>query len=257
MNVPFETSPALAAIPGLVHGFFGRRGGISPAPFDSLNTSEANEDTAENVAENRARALGALGISGLPIAGLRQVHSAGVVTLAGLAEADERPEADGRVTRVQGVALSVLTADCAPVLFADPEAGVIGACHAGWKGAVSGILGATVEAMTALGAERTRIVAALGPAISGSNYEVGPEFARAVLDRAPYAARHIFVPEGKTREHFDLPGFVLDRLRYLGVGQIERIGGCTYAAPEVYFSHRRATHDGTTTGRQIALIALR
>lgn len=254
MSVPFEQSELLARA-GIRHGFFGRQGGCSTGAFASLNVSETSADDPANVRANRAAALSCLG-DRLALASLTQVHSADVVTLTQGPEPASRPEADGLATRLPDIALGILTADCVPVLFADPVAGVVGACHAGWKGAVAGIVGNTIEAMEALGAERDRMIAAIGPAISGINYEVGPDFARAVLDRAPYAARRIFTPDGATRPHFDLPGFVADRLGYLGVEQVDRVGGCTYAEPQRYFSHRQATHKGTATGRQIALIAL-
>jgi YfiH family protein len=159
------------------------------------------------------------------------------------------------VTGHHGLLLGILTADCAPILLADPEASVIGAVHAGWKGAVSGIAEATVDAMVRLGADRSRIVAAIGPTISAANYEVGAEFAADLLARHPLAASRIARPNGG-REHFDLAGFIVDRLRSAGVGLVNDLGICTYAEPKRYFSHRRATHEGTTTGRQIALIAL-
>jgi polyphenol oxidase len=163
------------------------------------------------------------------------------------------PAPDPRRTRL---ALGILTADCSPVLLADPEAGVIGAFHAGWKGAIGGIAQATVAAMGALGAEPARIVAAIGPTISQRNYEVGPEFAANLLGRHRDAGNRIMTPPGG-KEHFDLPGFIFDRLHEAGVGLVEDLRLCTYAEPKHYFSHRFATHHGTATGRQIALIGLR
>ncbi|HEY0920282.1 peptidoglycan editing factor PgeF [Devosia sp.] len=253
MPVPFEQSDALAGLAGLRHGFFGRQGGSSAGVFATLNMSESTGDSREAVAGNRARAMATLGFASPALALARQVHSATVVTLAGPPDWRTPPEADALVTSVPGVVLGVLTADCAPILLADPAAGVVGAAHAGWKGAVGGIVGATVDAMVALGAKPPRIVAAVGPTISSANYEVGPEFAADLIARHGDAARHVVRPPGG-REHFDLPGFVVGQLRRAGVGSVFDLGLCTYADPARYFSHRRATHEGTTTGRQIALI---
>ncbi|MDP1730067.1 MAG: peptidoglycan editing factor PgeF [Devosia sp.] len=255
MSAPFEQSPALAAIPGLRHGFFGRRGGVSTGIFASLNMSETSGDKLNLVAINRAHALESLGFTASSLVTLAQVHSSMVIALSGPPSEGERPEGDAMVTNVPGLALGILTADCAPILLADPEAGVIGAAHAGWKGAVEGIAHATVRAMAGLGADPARIVAAIGPAISLSNYEVGPQFAAELLARHGDAANRIGRPTGG-REHFDLPGFVFDQLHGAGVGLVNDLGICTHADPRRYFSHRRATLEGSTTGRQIALIGL-
>ena len=255
MSIPFEQSDALAGLPRVRHGFFGRRGGVSTGAFASLNMSESTGDGLNLVASNRAQAIGAIGFSPESLAVARQVHSATVIALSSPPGPDERPEADAMVSNVPGIVLGILTADCAPILLADPEAGVIGAAHAGWKGAVGGIIDATVDAMVGLGADRARIVAAIGPTISLDNYEVGPDCAADLLRRHGRTADHIARPAG-AREHFDLPGFVFDRLEDAGVGYVSDLGICTYAEPERYFSHRRATHEGTTTGRQIALIGL-
>lgn len=255
MSIPFEQSETLAGLPGVRHGFFGRRGGVSTGAFASLNMSESTGDGPHLVARNRASAVETIGFSSNSLAVARQVHSTTVITLSRPPSADERSEADAMVSNVPGLVLGILTADCAPIVLADPEAGVIGAAHAGWKGAVGGIAEATVDAMIQLGARRARIVAAIGPTISLQNYEVGPQFAADLLARHGRAADHIARPAGD-REHFDLPGFIVDRLEDAGVGYITDLGICTYAEPEHYFSHRRATHEGTATGRQIALIGL-
>lgn len=255
MSIPYEQSSALAGLANVRHGFFGRQGGLSTGHFASLNMSESTGDDQNLVASNRAQAAGAIGFSPGSLTIAKQIHSTTVVTLTNPPEWDERPVADAMVSNVPGLVLGILTADCAPVLFADPEASVIGAAHAGWKGAMAGILEATVDAMVSLGADPARIVAAIGPTISLANYEVGPEFAAELLAQHRDAASRIARPAGG-REHFDLPGFVFDRLERAGVGFVSDLDVCTYAEPERYFSHRRATHEGTTTGRQIALIGL-
>jgi YfiH family protein len=255
MSIPFEQSPDLAAIPGIRHGFFGRQGGVSTGVFASLNMSESGGDRLNLVAINRAQAVEILGFPASSLATLKQVHSSTVVTLSTQPIEGSQIEADALVTNVRGFVLGILTADCAPILFADPEAGVIGAAHAGWKGATSGIVDATIVAMVALGAVPGRIVAAIGPTITAANYQVGAQFADDLLARHPNAVNRISKPRGG-REHFDLPGFVADQLRSAGIGQVHEMGVCTYADAERYFSHRRATHEGTTTGRQIALIGL-
>ena len=160
------------------------------------------------------------------------------------------------VTAVPDMMLGIQTADCAPILFADPEAGVIGAAHAGWKGAFSGIIGATVTAMRRLGADPNRMVAAIGPTIALESYEVGPDFVASLLREHPAAASRINTPTGG-REHFDLPGFVFDQLVEAGISRIDDCRRCTYLHAEHYFSHRRATHQGTKAGRQISMIGLR
>lgn len=254
MGIPFEQSRPLERIDRLAHGFFGRRGGISTGDFTSLNMSEASGDDLNHVAINRAQAIGILGFSADKLATARQVHSIAVETVD--APTSARIEADALVTKVPGLVLGILTADCAPILYADPEARVIGAAHAGWKGATGGIAEATIAAMQAIGARRDRIVAAIGPTISGSNYEVGPDYMRQVLEIAPDAASFFSIPPGG-REHFDLPGFLEHRLSLLGLGAVDNLAICTYAAPGDWFSHRYATHRKTAAGRQMAMIALR
>lgn len=257
MSIAFEQSPLLTAIPGLRHGFFGRRGGQSTGDYASLNTSEAVGDRPANVTANRAAILAALDADTATVAHLTQVHSARVVTLTDPHQAASRPEADAVVTALPDIVLGIQTADCAPILLADPQAGVIGAAHAGWKGAVSGVIGSVVTAMVALGAERHRILAAIGPTISLQNYEVGPDFVDDLLHQHRDASNRVAVPTGAEREHFDLPGFVFDQLMEAGVGKVHDLGRCTYGNPKHYFSHRRATHEKTAAGRQISMIGLR
>ena len=253
MMIPFETAPALTALPGVAHGFFGRQGGVSTGDLAFLNASFAGGDDPAHVTENRRRIASALGFADL--AGVKQIHSNHVVTLTDRAQLAERPEADALVTNLPGIGLGTLTADCAPLLFADPIARVIGAAHAGWKGAVTGIAEATIAAMEALGARRELMIAVIGPTISGPNYDVGAEFAANLRLQHPGTDTRIFTPPSR-REHFDLPGFLLDRLRAAGVGSAVDLGQCTYADPARFFSHRYATHQGTTTGRQLAVIGL-
>lgn len=255
MSMPFETSRALERIPGIRHGFFGRRGGVSTGPFSSLNVSLSAGDKLNHVIENRAQIAGILGFSLNQLVTLKQVHSVTVLEVTRQPDPDDIPEADAFVTRVHGLALGILTADCTPILFADPEARVIGAAHAGWKGATGGIAEATVAAMVDLGARPDRIIAAIGPTISGPNYEVGPEFAADLIRDHRDAENRITKPDGG-REHFDLPGFVFDHLIAAGVGLVDDLGICTYAEPKKYFSHRYATHKAITTGRQLSVIGL-
>jgi YfiH family protein len=256
VTAPFETAPGLAALPSIRHGFFGRQGGVSQGVFAALNVSESGGDDAEAVRENRARVSQSLGVTPEQLATVRQTHSDIVLTLTQTPTPGNRPEADAIVTALPGLALGILTADCTPILFADAEAGIIGAAHAGWKGAVASIALKTIEAMIALGADRSRIVAAIGPTISGENYEVGPQFTTDFLAAHPEAAPHFSKPEGK-QEHFDLPGFVEAQLRAVGIAAVENLRACTYAAPDRYFSHRYATHHATTTGRQLSVITRR
>jgi hypothetical protein len=255
MTPPFEQSEALSATSNVRHGFFGRQGGYSEKPFASNNMSIAVGDRPHMAEANRAGAAQALGFLRKNLYLLKQVHSADVRTLTDYPDNDAPVEADAMVTKLPVLALGILTADCTPILFADPQAGVIGAAHAGWRGAVDGICAATVDAMVALGADPARIVAAIGPTISGENYEVGEQFKADFLALQPDSERHFFEPAGK-RTHFDLPGFVQAQLRQSGVQTVEKIGGCTYGEPNRYFSHRYGTHQGTKTGRQVAIIGL-
>ncbi|NUB44393.1 peptidoglycan editing factor PgeF [Fertoebacter nigrum] len=245
------TADALAP---LRHGFFTRKGGASSGIFKGLNCGTGSSDLAEAVAINRARVAAAMDVSPDHLAGVHQVHSADVlhVTTPGAA----RPRADAMVTATPGLALSVLTADCQPVLFADAGAGVIGAAHAGWRGTRDGVLEATVEAMIALGARRAAISAVIGPCISQPAYEVGPEFVETFLDEDPASAR-FFAGGNGDRALFDLPGYGLHRLRAAGIGQAEWTRHCTYRDAERFFSFRRATHAGEADyGRLISVIRL-
>lgn len=242
------TSDALACR----HGFFTRKGGASSGIFAGLNCGTGSTDLTEIVAINRARVAEAMGVGPDALVTVHQIHSATAVSVIG--PLPIRPEADALVTATPGVLLAVLTADCQPVLFCDPKAGVIGAAHAGWRGAVNGVLEATLDAMEQLGASRSDISAVIGPTISQAFYEVGPEF----LDRfrAEDAESIRFFAGGQgDRLHFDLPGYGLHRLRAAGVGQAEWTGHCTYRDAARFYSFRRTTHAGEADyGRLISTI---
>ena len=251
MTLEIITSDALAP---LRHGFFTRLGGASSGVFAGLNCGAGSSDQTEIVTINRNRAADAMGVAHDRLLGVHQVHSARVVTVAG--PLATRPKADALVTRTPDLALSVLTADCQPVLFADVKQGVIGAAHAGWRGALDGVLEATVDAMVDLGARRGAISAVIGPCIGQRSYEVGPEFFDTFMAEDPDAAR--FFAQGKgDRMHFDLPGFGLFRLRAAGVGHAEWTRHCTYSDPHRFYSYRRSTHGKEADyGRLIAAITL-
>lgn len=237
------------------HGFFTRKGGASSGIFAGLNCGPGSSDLAEVVAINRARVAAAMEVEADHLVTVHQVHSADVVMVTGPATAD-RPRADAMVTATPGLALGVLTADCQPVLFADAKAGVIGAAHAGWRGTFDGVLERTVEAMESLGANRANISAVIGPTISQTAYEVGPEFFETFTDEDRSNARY-FINGNGDRYLFDLPAFGLSRLRAAGVGHAEWTRHCTYRDPERFFSFRRTTHAGEADyGRLISVIRL-
>lgn len=246
-----------ALSPQVAHGFFTRIGGKSVGLYESLNAGLGSADDREPVLANRALIAGHLGASENFLATPHQVHSADVLVLEKPWEKNQRPIADAVVTTVPGLALGVLTADCGPVLFADAEARVVGAAHAGWKGATGGVLENTISKMEELGAKRRAINATLGPAISQRNYEVGPEFVERLhaLDRANDA---FLAASGKPGHAlFDLPAYILGRLERAGV-QARWTGQCTYADAGRFFSYRRTTHRGEPDyGRQISCILIR
>jgi len=243
------------ALQPLRHGFFTRRGGASSGVFAGLNCGRGSSDQAEVVEINRARAAAAMDAGPDALRGLCQTHSARAVVADAVA-ADHPPEGDGIVTDRPGVLLSVLTADCAPVLLADHEAGVVGAAHAGWKGALAGVLESTLQAMVALGADRTRIVAVVGPTIAQHAYEVGPEFHDRFTDECPEYER-FFAQGRRGRFLFDLPGFVLSRLRGAGVRNPRWLCHCTYSNPDLFYSYRRSVHEKQADyGRLISMIGL-
>jgi YfiH family protein len=250
-----EPEPITLALP-VRHGFFTRRGGVSEGPYASLNCSLSGQDRRESVLTNRARAARALGLEPDALVGLTQVHGAAVIRVTDPWPAGAGPQADALVTDRPGIGLGIITADCAPVLFADPEAGVVGAAHAGWRGALQGVLEATLAAMATLGARVERIIAAIGPCIAQSSYEVGPDLRGAVLARDPEDAR--FFADGRAGHwQFDLPAYCAARLGKAGIGCVLRAGGDTAAEPERFFSHRRRTlAGGGPIGHQISVVAL-
>lgn len=240
---------------GARHGFLGRAGGVSTGIFAGLNVGLGSSDDPEAVRENRRRAVAAVA-PGATLVTVHQVHSAEVVTVTAPIPNDARPPADAMVTDVPGLALGVLTADCAPVLLADTAAGVIGAAHSGWKGALADIPAATVAAMVALGAERARITAAIGPCIARASYEVDGTFRDRFLADDP--EHDSFFSRGRgDRWQFDLEGLVALRLARAGVGRVVALGLDTYPEADRWFSYRRTTHRGEADyGRQLSLIAL-
>ncbi len=237
------------------HGFLGRAGGVSKGVCASLNVGFGADDRREAVEQNRRLAVTAVA-PGRALVTVHQIHSAEVVTAEAPWPDEARPHADALVTDRPGLALGIVTADCAPVLLADSQAGVIGAAHAGWKGAFTGVLGATVEAMERLGAARDRIVAAVGPCIARKSYEVDDLFHRRFVEADP-ANDRFFTPGREGHHQFDLEGYVLARLADTGVTRAEALELDTYSDPDRFFSYRRSVHKGEPTyGRQLSLIAL-
>lgn len=251
------TADCLAECHGIAHGFFTRQGGVSEGLYDSLNCGLGSKDDRARVIENRTRVARSLGTEGTRLLTCYQVHSADAVVVTEPWTAETMPKADALVTRTPGLALGALAADCAPVLFADPEARVIAAAHAGWKGAFDGVLEATIACMTSIGARRHRIRAVLGPCIGPTAYEVGPEFEARFLAADSGNARFFRRPEPAARPFFDLPGYVLARLENTGIETIENCTACTYSEPTRFFSYRRTTHAREADyGRQVSAIGL-
>jgi YfiH family protein len=251
------SASSLSAVDGVSHGFFTRQGGVSASIYASLNCGPGSRDDAANVTENRVRVAELLGAEPGRLLTLFQKHSADAVVAERPWKDGKMPEADAIVTAKPGLAIGVLTADCAPVLLCDGEARVIGAAHAGWKGALGGIIEATVKAMGKLGAKPQRITAVIGPTISQKAYEVGADFVERFLADEPESSAFFITDEFSGEPHFDLPGYVGERLARAGVGAIADLGLCTYCDETRLFSYRRSQHHGEADyGRQISAILL-
>lgn len=251
------TAESLADVPGIAHGFFTRAGGVSSGLYASLNCGLGSRDVAEAVLENRTRVAGALGGRTTEVTTLYQVHSARAHIVEGAVPREALPQADAVVTRTPGLIIGALSADCAPVLFADPEARIVAAAHAGWRGAVAGVLEAAISAMEAIGADRARIRAAIGPCIGQAAYEVGLEFEAQVVALDPANSCFFMRPSPGARPHFDLPAYVEARLARAGLTSIEQRTPCTYVNESNFFSYRRSQHRGETDyGRQISAIVV-
>ncbi len=249
-------SPLLTALPGLRHAFFTREGGVSRGVYDSLNGGAGSQDDAAHVVENRKRMAGALGVAPTHFLTAFQIHSPDAATATAPWDNASRPRADAIVTRASNLAIGITTADCGPVLFADPDARVIGAAHAGWKGALTGVLESTIAAMERHGAERGRISAAIGPLIRQSSYEVGAEFVERFTAADPGYARFFVAAERDGHAMFDLAGFIRGRLERAGLVRIDDLGDDTYSDPR-FFSYRRSVHRNEPDyGRHIHAIAL-
>ena len=249
--------PELGASPNVMHGFFTRQGGVSQGLYASLNCGPGSADDAANVIANRAIVARRFRLPGDALCSLYQVHGRDVVTVAAPFASNARPKADGMVTTAPGVALGILTADCAPVLFADVDASIVGACHAGWRGALAGVTDATVAAMQAMGGRAGRIVACIGPTIAQASYEVGPEFPGPFLAADPSSVRFFAQSSRTGRFLFDLPGYLRARLNQLELRQVVDLARDTLTDPDRFFSYRRTTLAGEKDyGRQVSVIAL-
>jgi polyphenol oxidase len=254
---PVITSGALGADPGTRHAFFTRRGGVSEGLFGSLNCGFGSGDSPERVARNREIAMDHIGLPADRLVTVRQVHSATVVIVEQPWRREESPSADGLVTAVPGIALGVLAADCAPILFHDPVAEVIGAAHCGWRGSLGGVVEATLSRMASLGAARPRIRAAIGPCIARRSYEVGPEFPQPFVAEDPGNIRFFAPAPGLGRFLFDLPGYIAHRLVRTGITTVEISPHDTVADEERFFSYRRARLRGERSyGRGLSAIVL-
>lgn len=248
---------SLAALPGIRHAFFTRRGGVSDGIYESLNGGIGSHDAPERVAENRARMASALGVPPQNFLTAFQIHSPDVVIVERPWTAEARPRADALVTQVPGIAVGVSTADCGPLLFADADARVVGAAHAGWRGAFTGVIEATIAAMERCGAVRDNIVVAAGPMIRQPNYEVGPEFIARFRDDSADNARFFAPSERSGHALFDLAGYIAARLTNAGIRRCDDVGRCTYADADTFFSYRRSGHRHEADyGRHVNAIAL-
>jgi YfiH family protein len=248
---------SLSKLPGIRHGFFTRAGGVSEGVYESLNGGVGSEDSPAKVAENRARMAKHLGVAPDRFLTCYQIQSPEVVVAETPWPSNERPRADAIVTRTPNLAIGISTADCGPVLLAEPEARVIGAAHAGWRGALTGVIEQTVAAMEKLGAKRGRIVAAAGPMIRQPNYEVGQDLIDRFVATDPNTIRFFKPAQRPGHSMFDLAGYVVSRLRRAEIAEIEDLGHCTYADPAQFYSYRRATHRAEPDyGRHINAIAL-
>ncbi len=251
------TASSLSALTGIRHAFFTRDGGVSSGIYQSLNAGIASKDDAAHVVENRARMARALGVDPGNLVTAYQIHSPDVVVAERPWDAAARPKADAVVTRMPGLAIGVSTADCGPVLFADEQARIVGAAHAGWRGAFSGVVESTLDAMEQLGARRANIVTALGPMIRQPNYEVGAEFFATFVGATKDNERYFRSGARPDRYLFDLAGYITARLRSAGVGAIEDCGLCTYAEPDRFYSYRRSQHRSEGDyGRHVNAIVL-
>ena len=241
---------------GIRHGFFTRQGGVSKGMYGSLNCGLGSRDDAESVRQNRALVAETLGVPAGRLLTLYQIHSATAV-IVDKPWNGEAAEADALVTRTPGLAIGALTADCAPILLCDPQARVIAAAHAGWRGALSGVAEATIAAMEELGAKRERVVAVIGPSISQRAYEVGADYVDRFLAEEPASETFFMTDESSGEPHFDLSGYVAERLSRAGVGSVSDLGLCTYCDETRLFSYRRSQHHGEEDyGRQISAIVL-
>ena len=250
-------APALSKLPRIRHAFFTRDGGVSQGVYTSLNGGVGSDDAPDKVAENRGRMAANLGVAPDRFLTPYQIHSPDVVVAVEPWTRDNRPRADAVVTATPQLAIGVSTADCGPLLFADTQAGVIGAAHAGWRGAFTGVIEATVTAMEKLGAGRKRVVAVLGPTISQPNYEVGPEFVERFLAADTKNAGYFIASEKPGHAMFDLKKYIAARVQHAGIVNFSDLGRCTYAEPELFFSYRRSTHRHEPDyGRHINAIAL-
>lgn len=251
-------APELAAMDGVRHGFFTREGGVSTGLYAGLNTGLGSDDDRAHVTENRRRIAQYLGVEASKLMSPHQTHGRDVYVAETPWLPGAGPKVDGLVTKMPGLALGVGAADCGPLLFADGQAGVIGAAHSGWRGAYLDIISAVVEAMEGLGAQRSSICAVLGPTISQRSYEVGPEFRQKFLDQSTGFER-FFIPSSRSEHHyFDLPAFIEHRALAAGVGLFKRFDLCTYLDPTRFFSYRRATHrQESDYGRMMSAIVLR
>ncbi len=252
MVIELQKATALGDVP---HGFAGRRGGVSTGLYAGLNVGLGSDDDRAAILRNRDLARDAL-LPGAPLVTVRQVHSAEVVTVTGPVGETERPEADALVTDQPGLVLGILTADCVPVLFADREASVVGAAHAGWKGAIAGVTDRTIDAMVARGADRGRIACAIGPCIGRASYEVGADFALRFEQDDPDNEK-FFSPGREGHRLFDIAAYVAARLAAAGIGKVAMLDEDTYSQPDRFFSYRRSCHQGEAGyGRQISMIGL-
>jgi len=250
-------APSLSRLSPVRHAFFTRSGGVSQGVYASLNGGVGSDDRPAAVTENRARMAAALGVGPGRLLTPYQIHSPEVAVVEEPWTEETRPRADALVTRAPGLAVGVSTADCGPLLFADAQAGVVGAAHAGWRGAFGGVIEATLEAMESLGADRRHIAVALGPTIGQANYEVGPEFVARFLDADAANARFFEPSDRAGHAMFDLPGYIASRVEAAGAGSFENLGLCTYAEPERFYSYRRKTLLGEPDyGRHVNAIAL-